>query len=253
MNEKENVKSAFARNSNAYVTSSTHSTGTDLPLLINWLEPSSTMIALDIATGGGHVAKHLSKHVARVIASDLTKEMLDNTANHLKSYENISYKVADAEKLPFEDNTFDIVTCRIAAHHFPKPEKFINEVHRVLKPDGKFIFIDNIAPDNIMLDKFVNTLEKMRDYSHFRSHSILEWKDLFYKNKFTIVKEKTRKKTLPYKEWIDRTLDNEKSKYEVTAHIKNAPPEVHKYFEITINQDDIQSFAIDEWMVMSKK
>lgn len=253
MNEKEHVKNAFAKNSDAYVTSTTHSTGSDLPLLIDWLKPTSNMIALDIATGGGHVAKHLSKHVAEVIASDITKEMLNNTAKHLNSYENISYKVADAEELPFNDNTFDIVTCRIAAHHFPSSEKFIAEVYRVLKPGGQFLFIDNIAPENQTLDKFVNTLEKIRDYSHVRSRSVWEWKELFYKNQIVLVKEKARKKTLPYKEWIDRTLDDDKNKYEVASFIEKAPSKVLEYFQVNIKQGNIQSFAIDEWMVMCKK
>lgn len=253
MNEKEIVKNAFSKNSDAYVTSLTHSTGSDLPLLIDWLEPHRNMIALDIATGGGHVAKHLSQHVAKVIASDLTEEMLDNTANHLKTHENISYKVADAEELPFDSNLFDIVTCRIAAHHFPNPERFIAEVYRVLKPDGKFVLIDNIAPENSSFDNFVNTFEKMRDYSHVRSRSISEWKDLFNKNRLIIVKEKNRKKTLPYKEWIDRMLADEESKNEVTSYIEKATTEVREYFQVTVKQSDIQSFAIDEWMVMCKK
>ncbi|ASN05826.1 class I SAM-dependent methyltransferase [Virgibacillus necropolis] len=253
MNEKENVKSVFAKNSNAYVTSSTHSKGSDLPLLVKWLQPEPSMIALDIATGGGHVAKHLSKHVAKVIASDLTKEMLDNTANHLSSYENIMYKIADAEELPFENNTFDIVACRIAAHHFPSPEKFISEVYRVLKPNGKFIFIDNIAPEDSRFDEFVNTLEKMRDYSHVRSHSILEWKELFTKYQLTVMKEQVRKKTLPYQEWIDRTLDSDEAKNKVGSYIVEASSKVHDYFQVDINQGEIQSFTIDEWMVMCEK
>lgn len=203
--------------------------------------------------GGGHVAKQLSDHVASVIASDPTEEMLTNTAKHLKSYENISYEFADAEALPFDNNRYDIVTCRIAAHHFPSPEKFIAEVYHVLKPGGRFIFIDNIAPEDHSLDEFVNTLEKMRDYSHVRSHSILGWKKFLKENQLTVVQEIIRKKTLPYQEWIDRTLDDEKIKDKVTSYILEASSELKEYFQVSINKDGIQSFAIDEWMVMCEK
>ncbi|ASK64439.1 SAM-dependent methyltransferase [Virgibacillus phasianinus] len=253
MNEKENVKRAFAKNSNAYVTSSTHSTGPDLPLLIDWLKPQSDMNALDVATGGGHVAKHLSKHVANIIASDLTKEMLNNTAKYLHSYTNIKYAVADAEELPFDNNTFDIVTCRIAAHHFPTPDKFIAEVCRVLKPDGKFMLIDNVAAEEQTLDNFVNKVEKMRDYSHVRSHTVTEWMALFDKNQLTILKQQSRKKTLPYKEWTDRTLMDDQAKHAVSFYLKNAPKRIRDYFQVTITGDEISSFIIDEWMVMCKK
>lgn len=253
MNEKDNVKNAFSKNSDAYVTSSTHSTGTDLPLMIKWLDPEINMVALDIATGGGHVAKHLAKHVTSVIASDLTEEMLTNTAKHLKSHENISYAIADAEELPFDDHSFDIVTCRIAAHHFPSPGKFIKEVQRVLKPRGKFVLIDNIAPEDPTLDNFVNTFEKMRDYSHVRSLSISEWEQLLMTYQLSVLQEKMRKKTLPCNEWLNRMVEDEGIKREVTSYMKNAPEDVRKYFQVKIKDSQIESFAIDEWMVMCKK
>ncbi|MFZ3576543.1 class I SAM-dependent methyltransferase [Virgibacillus sp. DJP39] len=253
MNEKENVKKTFGKNNNAYVTSSTHGTGSDLPLIIEWLNPTLTMVALDIATGGGHVAKQLSSHVTKVIASDLTEEMLTNTAKHLEDYENISYSIADAEKLPFEDDSFDIVTCRIAAHHFPNPAKFISEVYRVLKPGANFILIDNIAPGDPILNNFVNTLEKMRDYSHVRSLLVCEWKEHLTTYKLVVVKEKTRMKTLPYKEWINRTLDTEQKKDEVSSYILKSSSEIKDYFQVKVTNDRIQSFAIDEWMVLCRK
>ncbi|WP_325034788.1 class I SAM-dependent methyltransferase [Lentibacillus sp. Marseille-P4043] len=210
------------------------------------------MKVLDIATGGGHVAKQLAKHVNEVIATDLTKEMLENTAKHLKAYQNISYAVADAENLPFHDSMFDIITCRIAAHHFPNPEKFISEVKRVLKPDGQFLFIDNIAPEDNALDQFNNTLEKMRDYSHVRSRLVSEWKKIFRDNDLTIMKEMTRKKTLPYKEWVRRTVDNQEKINGITQYILNSSDEVQYYFQVKMENNDIQSFAIDEWMVLAK-
>lgn len=253
MKEKENVKRAFAKNSHAYVTSSTHATSDDLLLMIKWLSPTSDMRALDIATGGGHVAKHLSSHVSKVIATDLTAEMLTNTENHLRDYKNISFAIADAEKLPFNDDSFDIVTCRIAAHHFPHPENFISEVFRVLKSSGRFVLIDNIASENPLLDNFVNTFEKMRDYSHVRSLPVTEWKQLLTTNKLSILQENHRKKTLPFNEWLDRMVEDAKLKLEIISFMKEAPENVREYFQIKIIEDHIHSFAIDEWMVMCEK
>ncbi|MGY0692326.1 class I SAM-dependent methyltransferase [Virgibacillus sp. FSP13] len=252
MKEKDYVKQIFSKNKEAYVSSSTHANGNDLTVMIEWLKPTSTMKALDIATGGGHVAKQLAKHINEIIATDLTKEMLENTAKHLQSQQNISYAVADAENLPFPDCMFDLITCRIAAHHFPNPEKFISEVKRVLKPNGQFLFIDNIAPEDNTLDQFNNTLEKMRDYSHVRSRSVSEWKEIFHDNDLSIMKEIIRKKTLPYNEWVRRTLDNQKKINDVTQYILNSSDVVRNYFQVKIENNDIQSFAIDEWMVLAQ-
>lgn len=94
MNEKDYVKQVFSKNMESYITSSTHSTISDLSLIIKWLQLKPNMKMLDIATGGGHVAKHLAKHVEHVIATDLTKEMLETTSIHLGSYKNISYAIA---------------------------------------------------------------------------------------------------------------------------------------------------------------
>ncbi|WP_174613197.1 class I SAM-dependent methyltransferase [Virgibacillus ihumii] len=253
MSEKDNVKRVFSKNNDAYVTSSTHSTGKDLSLMIDWLNPDSTEHVLDIATGGGHVAKKLAPHVKQITATDITEAMLTNTAEHLQDFKNISYQVADAENLPFENNAFNIITCRIAAHHFPGPELFISEVYRVLKPNGKFLFIDNIAPKNNTYDMFVNSLEKMRDYSHVRSRSISEWKKLLKQNDLKISMETMRKKVLPYKEWVHRTLEEKDKIKEVNEFILNASADIRDYFQVEFKDSKISSFAIDEWMVLVEK
>ncbi|MBY7143696.1 methyltransferase domain-containing protein [Virgibacillus sp. NKC19-3] len=253
MKEKEDVQRVFSKKAEAYAASSTHSSGSDLSLLTEWLNPQSTMNVIDIATGGGHVAKQLSTVVNRVIATDITKEMLENTASHLSSFTNIDYVIADAEQLPFLDHSFDIATCRIAAHHFPNPVTFISEVHRVLKPNGKFLLIDNVAPEKAEFDDFYNTLEKMRDYSHVRSLKISEWKQFLRQHNLSIIDQQVRKKTLPYKSWINRTMETKEGMDQVSNFIIDAPEELQHYYHVKMNDGTIQSFAIDEWMVLCTK
>ncbi|MFA1818632.1 class I SAM-dependent methyltransferase [Virgibacillus oceani] len=250
MSGKKDVKNVFTKNRKAYVSSSTHRNSRDLTLLTEWLNPNSDMVALDIATGGGHTAKRLSPYVNRVIATDITKDMLENTAAYLSGYSNIDYIIADAEHLPFLNHTFDIVTCRIAAHHFPNPDQFILEVKRVLKEKGKFLLIDNIAPANEKYDLFINSLEKIRDYSHDRSLRINEWKKFFSENKLEILQEQKRKKTLPYEEWVNRTLDDEEDQKQVEQFMTSASEDIKHYYKIKMEEGKIQHFTIDEWMVL---
>ncbi|KIL52011.1 class I SAM-dependent methyltransferase [Jeotgalibacillus soli] len=251
--KKDQVKSVFSKNADAYVKSTTHSQGNDLEQMISWIQPEPNWAALDLATGGGHVAKLLAPDMGIVFATDLTKDMLQNTASYLKHFPNIHYVVADAEDIPFIDDTFDVIACRIAAHHFPHPERFIQEVNRVLKPGGKFLFIDNIAPEDPELERFMNTFEEMRDPSHARALPISEWEDLLTKNHLSILKSNHTKKALPFQNWVTRTLDNETQIKAVTDFFSSASDNVKQHFEFIEENNLLQSFSLDHWMVLCEK
>ncbi|WKA54251.1 class I SAM-dependent methyltransferase [Planococcus shixiaomingii] len=251
---KEKVKDVFGRNADKYRTSEIHAQGDDLALLVEWLEPQETWTVLDIATGGGHVTKALAPYVQTVFSTDLTAQMLENTANHLDSlFENISYVIADAEALPFLSHRFDAVVCRIAPHHFPNPEKFIQEAARVLKPNGKFVLIDNITPEDPKLAEFMNQTEKLRDDSHARCLSKAEWRGLLRSSGLAESKSLDRKKTFQYPTWVARTTESEEQVERVKQHLLSADEETASYFSLKVQNGDIQSFVIDEWMVMCTK
>ncbi|WP_173917858.1 class I SAM-dependent methyltransferase [Halobacillus sp. Marseille-Q1614] len=249
---KKQAQQTFSKNKEAYVTSETHRNKNDLQAITDWLNPQASWTVLDIATGGGHVAKQLSPDVKAVIAADLTKDMLSHTAKYLQRLSNVYYVIADAEQLPFIEESFDAVTCRIAPHHFPNPDRFIQEVHRVLKPGGSFIMVDNIAPEDDVLDKFYNTFEKMRDFSHHRALKVSEWKDFMQDSRLSVKQEIVRKKTLPFKDWAERTLPHNEVKH-VKNFFLNASPKVKSYFQINEDSGRILDFSIDEWMVHCTK
>ena len=146
---KDLVQQQFGAHAAAYATSTVHAKGASLGRLVELVKPERNWQALDIATGAGHTAAAFAPHVARVIASDLTEEMLQEAAKLAagKGFANMETARADAEALPFEDARFDLVTCRIAAHHFPDVPTFVGEVWRVLKAGGTFALVDNISPD----------------------------------------------------------------------------------------------------------
>lgn len=251
---KEKVKQQFSKTAEKYVTSSSHSKGSDLALLPEWLQLPKDSIVLDVATGGGHAAKALSPFAGSVFATDLTIEMLEAAQKHLKTItNNVFYVVADAESLPFLSNTFDAVVCRIAAHHFPNPERFVKEAARVLKSGGRFLLIDNIAPESKVLDQFVNQLEKLRDTSHVRSYSVSEWTEWLETHEFVIEKEEIRQKKLGYPEWVSRTTSSKQQITQVDNHLLSADKEIKEHFCIEVENKQIQFFTIDEWMVVSRK
>ena len=169
-----------------------HAKGASLGRLVELVQPQRHWQALDIATGAGHTAAAFAPHVARVIASDLTEEMLLEAAKlaAAKGLANMETARADAEALPFEDARFDLVTCRIAAHHFPDVPTFVAEVWRVLKGGGTFALVDNISPDADLDAGLLrapscatrplvyNAFEKIRDPSHGRCLGMAEWSEV---------------------------------------------------------------------------
>lgn len=145
--------------------------------MIDLARPRPADRALDVATGAGHTALALASHVTEVVATDLTPEMLHAAAGLAgqRGARNVRFEPADAEHLPFPDAAFDIVTSRIAPHHFPDPQAFVREAARVLKPGGRFVLDDNMPPEDPELDAFMNRFEQWRDPSHVRALTPKQW------------------------------------------------------------------------------
>ncbi|USK52385.1 methyltransferase domain-containing protein [Bacillus sp. CMF12] len=251
---KKKVQNTFGKNAEKYVTSKIHGDAAELNQLVQTLNPQKDWVVLDIATGGGHVAKSMAPFVSQVFAADLTKEMLANTARHLESFKNIWYVLADAEALPFLDKYFDAVTCRIAPHHFPNPEKFISEAGRVLKPGGHFLMIDNVSPEEKELAGFMNTVEKLRDDSHYGCLSTGEWRKLFAAYGLHETNSKSRKKQFDFPSWVRRTAESDEQIRAVEDYILQADQAAADYFQIELHDDGrVQSFKVDEWMALCVK
>src|ERR1700681_2767632 len=143
------VQEQFGKTSAHYLTSKPHALGKSLERLVALTSPQKNWRVLDVATGGGHVAYTFAPHVERVWATDITQEMLDMVNGEAKKrgLANVRTTYAKAEALPFEDASFDLVTCRIAPHHFDSIPVFLDEVHCVLNTNGLLAVADYVVPD----------------------------------------------------------------------------------------------------------
>lgn len=178
---KTRARRRYGRFARGYVTSPTHARGPDLDRLIEIVAPRPDWTALDVATGGGHTALALSRHVSRVVAIDLTPEMLRAAESFVreKGVGHVEFRTADAEDLPFDSATFDLVTCRIAAHHFPDPARFVAESARVLRAGGLLWVQDQVLADDPATARATDAFEKLRDPSHVRALTEGEWRAMF--------------------------------------------------------------------------
>jgi len=144
----EKVKAQFGRQAERYAESRPHATGTSLDLMVEWATPTATDRVLDVATGTGFTAFAFASFARRVVATDLTANMLIQ-AHRLageRTLNNLLYSLAEAEALPFRDGVFDISTCRIAPHHFGSVPRFLAEMYRVLRSGGTLVLCDSSTP-----------------------------------------------------------------------------------------------------------
>ncbi len=225
MNSKEMSKKRFGRFADRYKLSETHARGFDLDLLLEIAEPQPHWSVLDVATGGGHTAVRFAPHVASVIASDLTPEMLE-AAQRLATENallNVGCRLADAERLPFDNGNFDLVTCRIAPHHFPNIGRFVWEAARVLRPGGYLLVQDHVLPDDTDTADFVDSFEKIRDPSHHRALNLASWRSAFSAAGLTLQCAVQIVKRHLFYDWASRQ-DNDKATVDRLLGLLKAAP-----------------------------
>ena len=170
----------FAERASRYTTSATHADPQVLARVVELSAPDPAWLAADIATGTGHTALALAPHVSAVIGTDLTVEMLAE-AERLRARRgagNVRFGVADAHHLPFADATFQLVTCRRAAHHFSDIARALAEMWRVLRPPGRLVIDDRSVPEDDFVDGCMNQLDRYHDESHVREYRPGEWEHL---------------------------------------------------------------------------
>jgi ubiquinone/menaquinone biosynthesis C-methylase UbiE len=198
--------------------------------------------ALDVATGGGHTGLYLASIGCDVTLADITEAMLQRAVATAKARGlSVTTRVHSAEKMPFADASFDIVTCRVAAHHFSSPEAFVRETARVLAPLGWFALIDGTVEDGqAEAEAWAHRVEKLRDPSHNRFLTPGEWKRLAENSGLVV----TRLSVTPFKQpdldWYFETAatppENRRLVRELCA---NAPESARQLFRLAEEEGKI--------------
>ena len=245
------VQEQFGKTAATYLTSKPHAKGKSLERLVELVQPRSDWKMLDVATGGGHVAYTFAPHVARVWATDITDEMLTMVRGEAgkRGLDNIRTAYVKAEALPYEDGTFDLVTCRIAPHHFDSIPDFLTETHRVLKPTGVMALVDNIVPAGSVGD-YVNAFERFRDPSHLRSWTMEEWRAAFAKAGFTITHEEQIDKAMEFASWAGRHDANMQAF--LRSMLKQATPDVSAVLAPR-DENGVVTFRLEEGLFIAKR
>ncbi len=234
MGNKSKVQQQFSSQNalDGYATSDIHAHGESLTLLANLINPQPHWRVLDVATGAGHTALTFAPHVAHVTATDITPAMLGKTAElaAARGFSNVETRLADAEALPFDDASFDLVTCRLALHHFPHATQAIAEFARVLKPGGTLGFTDNITVPDKAAAGYYNAFEKLRDPSHHWVYPLVRLEKLFARAGFSIRETRQLSKELEFHAWADRQNVSAENKKKLQTMMRELPEKLTPLF-----------------------
>jgi ubiquinone/menaquinone biosynthesis C-methylase UbiE len=171
-----------------YRDSEAHREGEDLDLVVEWAEGAET--ALDVATGGGHVARRLRDVGINVVTVDPAPGMEPDV-------------VSRGEDLPFADESFDVVACRVAAHHFDDVQRAVSEMARVSR--GQVIVVDNL-----FLDDAAEEADRVRDPSHVRNYTEDEWRGHFEQAGLSVEDVRRMPKPIELEPWLERAGTSDK-------------------------------------------
>jgi len=243
--QKAQVQAQFGASAHDYVTSPGHAGGADLEQLVGWGRKRGAPRVLDVATGGGHTALAFSAFTPTVIATDLTLPMLGAAREFVRknAAHPVRFVASDVEALPFRDASFGVVTCRLAAHHFPALLPAMKEIARVLRPGGAFLVQDILGHDDAELSAFILEVEKRRDPSHVRSLTHREWEAFLKAAGMTVIDERTLTKSRPWDEWTARMRMSPEAKADLEHFVLSAAPRCREGFDFTIEDGRIQTFS----------
>lgn len=259
---KSTVQQQFGANAAHYVTSKPHAKGASLTRLVAVVEPRPEWTALDLATAAGHTALAFAPHVSHVTGVDLTPEMLP-LATALaaeRGIANVDWVAADVDYLPLDDASVDLVTCRIAPHHFDDIGRFLDEVVRVLRPGARLGLVDNVVPGSRLRGKkadairlagrYVNAFEKLRDPSHGRCLGMEEWQDALAAAGLVILHQETLDKRMEFESWAARHTPE--LRLRLKAALIQAPAAAAEFLDPQTT-GDLTSFRLQEGLFVAQR
>jgi ubiquinone/menaquinone biosynthesis C-methylase UbiE len=231
-----------------------HRSGADLDLAVEFAAPRRTERVLDVGSGGGHMALALSPRVASVVLTDPVQAMLDASRRIFQEAgrSNAEFVIASADRLPFESAAFDIVSSRLAAHHFEDLDVAWQEIKRVLKPSGIFVLVDTVAPDDIESAGFLHEVETLRDPTHRHTLTTDQWVRLSESNGFHVERTEIVRKAHDFEPWLERGGQDAATLDLVRTRFASAPAKAKTALDIVMHKEVVSSFT-DSKLVLAAR
>jgi SAM-dependent methyltransferase len=233
-----------------YVTSAVHASGADLEHIAAIAAAAAPRHAVDLGTGGGHVAYAMAPHAARVSACDLSEAMLAVVAAEARArgLDTVETVVAPAECLPLETASADMLACRFSLHHWRDAPAGLAEARRVLRPGAPAVFVDVIAPAWPVADTHLQAVELLRDPSHGRDYTAREWQAMLDAAGFAVIAATPARLRMDFPTWTARMRTPPEQIAAIRGLQARAPAEVADHFAI----ESDGSFTIDTILIEAR-
>ncbi len=211
-------------------------------------DPQTHQRVLDVATGTGFTALAFAPPDSDVVGADNTPGMLAQARKRAEEagIANVTWQEAPAEALPFTDGSFDLVTVRIAPHHFRDVPAFLRETRRVLRPGGALALCDTTVPDDdAEAADWQNAVERERDPSHGANLSPETWRALCAAAglSVTALDHTSGRIAIPLSAWLETAGCTGDCAERVRRMFIEAPASARQQFHIVSEDDGETRFA----------
>ena len=212
----------------------------------------------DVASGAGHTGLGFAGIASRIVAVDPAPNMLAQV-RQLAASRAIAVETVEAfaESIPLASASFDLVVCRVAAHHFSNLPKAMSEMTRLTKPGGYLAIIDMEGDENPEIDALNHEIEVLHDPTHVRSYTAKHWRELFASNRLKVETCETRCWEFPggltVKRWCELGNSGDKALQAIQDRLASAPTEWLAELEISLDPDGGYRIPVRTLLILGRK
>jgi ubiquinone/menaquinone biosynthesis C-methylase UbiE len=217
------------------------------------LRPLRSDRILDVGTGAGHTAAFLARWSDDVVGLDPEPDMLAAARRAYGELTGVRFVLGTGQEPPFGPNEFDAAVARHTLHHHRDVAATLRGIHRVLRPGGRFVLVDETAPSPAHAP-WLERIERERDPSHVSMRSLDEWADLLVDAGFAWLTGDSRTRyRLEVDAWLDRMEAPEATRERVHALFGQADADARSALAIEFDGDRAVRFELPMNLVLALK
>jgi ubiquinone/menaquinone biosynthesis C-methylase UbiE len=218
-----------------------------------YLRPDAAADMLfDACCGHGAVSAYFAPRVKMVIASDTSMEILKKAQELIserKALGNVLFREADPEDLSFPAGAFSLLCCRRDFQRFFDLQRVLAEFYRVLRWEGKMVFIDTLLPEDPAAADFYGEINRLRDPGYVRAFRLEEWQTALESSAFRIDEVRTFETRVSFRDWCGEALLSSASTERLQDLFLSAPPAATAPFRLKTFGGVVENFRVRRLLV----